>query len=323
MHQRGGNVFFASRLEMLRPVPGFDARVDDQAVFDYLYFHMIPSPRAVYRDVSKLLPAQVRVWRKGEASARFYWTMPYRDDNPAGFEALRREFRELLPQVVGNGGARVGERGWMFPERRNGQVSRLAGTFRQSAMRRFGPTPWASRPRVSTRWSTLASRRGTSRRTARVLRHPADVVDSVPRVAAYCDEPFGNASVVPAYCAPVRRRTASTACSPAMAGTRSSAATTVMPTSGCSALRANAGTFLRCSTPAVCLPRRDPSRAQARSYIDQAKVPLPDRFETYNFLHRTALAQVFDPDFLARVDGGPSRLCAKSTPAPLCPRSTA
>jgi asparagine synthase (glutamine-hydrolysing) len=38
------------------------------------------------------------------------------------------------------------------------------------------------------------------------------------------------------------------------------------------------------------------------SYIRQASVPLPDRLETYNFLHRSPFADVFEPDFLASVD---------------------
>src|SRR5204863_6655575 len=38
------------------------------------------------------------------------------------------------------------------------------------------------------------------------------------------------------------------------------------------------------------------------SYIRQASIPLPDRLETYNFLHRSPLADVFEPEFLAAVD---------------------
>src|SRR5690606_26806891 len=41
---------------------------------------------------------------------------------------------------------------------------------------------------------------------------------------------------------------------------------------------------------------------KARSYIQQAQVPLPDRMETYNFLHRSPLAEIFEPEFLAAVD---------------------
>jgi asparagine synthase (glutamine-hydrolysing) len=39
-----------------------------------------------------------------------------------------------------------------------------------------------------------------------------------------------------------------------------------------------------------------------RSYLHQAKVPLPDRLESYNFLHRTSLEEILDPRFFAAID---------------------
>jgi asparagine synthase (glutamine-hydrolysing) len=39
-----------------------------------------------------------------------------------------------------------------------------------------------------------------------------------------------------------------------------------------------------------------------RSYIQQASIPLPDRLESYNFLHRSPLSDIFEPGFLADVD---------------------
>ena len=54
------------------------------------------------------------------------------------------------------------------------------------------------------------------------------------------------------------------------------------------------------------LPGRDrvaPLR-KAASYVRQAAVPLPDRLETYNFLNRSPLGEVFEPDFLTSVDVG-------------------
>jgi asparagine synthase (glutamine-hydrolysing) len=38
------------------------------------------------------------------------------------------------------------------------------------------------------------------------------------------------------------------------------------------------------------------------SYVNQASVPLPDRLETYNFLNRSPLSQIFEADFLADID---------------------
>jgi asparagine synthase (glutamine-hydrolysing) len=38
-----------------------------------------------------------------------------------------------------------------------------------------------------------------------------------------------------------------------------------------------------------------------RSYVEQARIPLPDRLESYNFLCRTDLASMLEPEFLASV----------------------
>jgi asparagine synthase (glutamine-hydrolysing) len=45
-----------------------------------------------------------------------------------------------------------------------------------------------------------------------------------------------------------------------------------------------------------------PLARKGRSYVEQAKVPLPDRMQMYNLLLRLDPRQVFMPDFLARVD---------------------
>ena len=39
-----------------------------------------------------------------------------------------------------------------------------------------------------------------------------------------------------------------------------------------------------------------------RSYIRQASIPLPERMESYNFIYRQPLAEMFHPDFIATVD---------------------
>jgi asparagine synthase (glutamine-hydrolysing) len=45
-----------------------------------------------------------------------------------------------------------------------------------------------------------------------------------------------------------------------------------------------------------------PLARKGRSYVEQAKVPLPDRMQMYNLLLRLDPRRVFTPDFLARVD---------------------
>jgi asparagine synthase (glutamine-hydrolysing) len=47
-----------------------------------------------------------------------------------------------------------------------------------------------------------------------------------------------------------------------------------------------------------------PLARKGRSYVEQARVPLPDRMQQYNLLLRLDPQQVFTPGFLARVDEG-------------------
>jgi asparagine synthase (glutamine-hydrolysing) len=272
---------------------GIGVEIDDQAVFDYLYFHMVPSPRSIYRDVSKLLPAQVLTWEQHDARARFYWQMPYQDANPAGFDALRQEFRALLPRVVGDAGASAGARVGCFLSGGTDSSS-VAGTWRQC---RGEAVPTYSMGFDAKGFDEMAYARIASRHFATRPREyyvtAADVVEGIPRVAAYCDEPFGNASIVPAYlCARFAKQDgidimlAGDGGDEIFGGNERYANQWLfelyghVPTPLCALLE----TALRMPGLGAIPPLR-----KARSYIAQAKVPLPDRFETYNFLHRTAL----------------------------------
>ena len=305
VHEHDGKVFFASRLEMLRAVPGSDMQVDDQAIFDYLYFHMVPSPRVIYRGLSKLLPAQVRVWRNATATARFYWHMPYRDDTTAGFDDLRRQFRDLLPDVVGTAGT-GGDRVGCFLSGGTDSSS-VAGTWRAL---RGEPIPTYSMGFDAEGFDEMAYARIAVRHFQTTPREyyvtAADVVDSIPRIAAYCDEPFGNASIVPAYlCARFAKGDGIDTMLAGDGGDEIFGGNERYANQWLFELYGQTPAPLRALLePAVRLPglRALPPARKARSYIAQAKVPLPDRFETYNFLHRTALEEIFEPDFLARVD---------------------
>jgi asparagine synthase (glutamine-hydrolysing) len=55
-----------------------------------------------------------------------------------------------------------------------------------------------------------------------------------------------------------------------------------------------------------------------RSYVEQARVPMPARLETYNFIERMTPQALFEPAFLARVDSGhpPAMLDAMYAEAP-------
>ena len=56
--------------------------------------------------------------------------------------------------------------------------------------------------------------------------------------------------------------------------------------------------FARTKSPLLDLP----GLSKVRSYVSQALIPLPDRLETYNYLHHFSIESVFNKQFLQDVD---------------------
>jgi asparagine synthase (glutamine-hydrolysing) len=303
----GEAIAFASRLTALRRIPGFRPEIPRQALFDYLYLHMVPSPGTIYAVVEKLLPAQSISFSASGREARFYWHMPYRDQGEARFEDLKAEFRDLLPEVVGRAaGTGTGIGAFLSG---GTDSSTIAGTLRQA---RGEPIPtyamgFAAQGFDEMDYARIAARHFQTRSYEYYVT-PEDVVETIPAVAGYCDEPFGNASIVPAYlCARFARFDGTTRLLAGDGGDEIFGGNERYATQAVFERYSKVPGPLRwglIEPLAALIPfgSRIPSVRKVRSYIAQAKVPLPDRFETYNFLHRTPLAEVFDPEFLAAVD---------------------
>jgi asparagine synthase (glutamine-hydrolysing) len=301
-----GRLWFSSRLAALTAVPGLEPAIDEQALFDYLYFQMVPSPGCIYRGVRKLLPGQCLIRHRARRAPRFYWHMPYRDDNPAGLKALAEAFHDLLPRVVGAAAAGADPRTLGCFLSGGTDSSTVAGTLRGLA----GEVTTYSMGFAAEGYDELAFARIAARHFQTRAREYTvtadDVVDCLPRLAAHCDEPFGNASIVPAHlCARfahgegIRRMLGGDGGDELFGGNQRYANHWVfelygrMPALGQALLERTLG------LPGVA---RVPLLRKAQSYVAQAKVPLPERLETYFFLHGTATAEIYTAELLEAVD---------------------
>ena len=88
-----GELRFAARADELADST---SEIDPQAIFDYLYFHVIPSPRTIFKDVFRLPPGHCAVFENGSISVSPYWV-------PAVFrvgEAFLRKFANRVPAVA-------------------------------------------------------------------------------------------------------------------------------------------------------------------------------------------------------------------------------
>ncbi len=306
----GDGIAFASRLGALKRLPGITARISDQALFEYLYSHVIPSPETIYEGIEKLLPAEAVELGPTGQRAIFYWEMPYQDDSPEDFPALKARFRELLPEVVASAADAAGPGRDAVGCFLSGGTdsSTVAGTL---AGVRGGPVRTYSMGFGAAGYDEMEYARMAARHFATDPREyyvqPQDVLEAIPTVAAYTDEPFANASIVPAYlCARFAREDGTERLLAGDGGDEIFGGNSRYANQQVFELYGRLPGWLRAGLvePLAAIPSLGavPVLKKLKGYVGQARIPLPDRLESYNFLHRTPIAEIFDPGFLARVD---------------------
>jgi asparagine synthase (glutamine-hydrolysing) len=139
---------------------------------------------------------------------------------------------------------------------------------------------------------------------------PDDLLSGIPEVARYYDQPFGNSSAVPAYfCARVAKADGITHLlagdgGDELFGGNSRYATqrlfdayNILPQS----LRRG---VLEPLLADVAWTRKIPGLRQAGGYMRHARVPLPDRMETFNLIEALGVESILTPSFLAGIDRG-------------------
>ena len=287
-------------------VPGGSHDIDAQAIFHYLYFHVIPSPRTVFTGVARLPPGHVLTFADGRSEIERYWRPRFSEPGSTSTEELRRQFRALVRQAVARAakdddvGAYLS--GGTDSSTVAGMLVQITGKPAKTYSIGFDAAGYDEME-----YARIAARHfGTSHHEYYVT--PQDVVDNVPAIADHFDQPFGNSSVLPAFCCArlarmdgVVRMLAGDGGDELFGGNTRYAkqrvfdAYTALP----------AGFRERLLEPAIMgvpLLARLPLASKVVSYVQQARVPMPDRMEMYNLLLRIGTNEMLAPDFLATID---------------------
>ena len=70
---RDGDISFASELKAIRIDLDVHCELDETAIYDYFTYRYIPTPKTIYRGVSKLPPAHFAVLENGKLTVTRYW----------------------------------------------------------------------------------------------------------------------------------------------------------------------------------------------------------------------------------------------------------
>lgn len=279
---------------------GSEGNISHQHLFEYLYFHMVPAPGSIFAGISKLQGAHAFVWTPGRMRVAPYWVPEFSEPETAEPTRLHEHVRQAVFRTLGESRSGAFLSGGLDSSTVAGMLAAIhpgeADTFSigfdapgydEMAYARIAVQHFGTRPHE-------------------YYVTPADVVSAVSVIAAAYDEPFGNSSALPAwFCA---RMAAAEGVSRLLAG---DGGDELFAGNERYAKQAMFEYWLRVPEALrtavlepvlVRLPRRPAALRKARSYVEQARVPLPDRLQRYNFLHRIDPASLLAADFLETVD---------------------
>ncbi len=300
-------VIFSSNANKLINHPSIQCKLADQGIFNYLYFHMVPSPGSIFSEIKKLGPAQYLTITDNKADIREYWQPVFHEKVEASIHHLNTQLEDLLSISVAESACQslnVGcfLSGGIDSSTVVGTLSKISSEPVKTFSIGFDAAGYDETPYAR----IVANEFATSHHEYYVT--PDDVVDFVPKMAAACAEPFGNASAIPAYfCAKLARENGVNLLLAGDGGDEIFAGNEryvkqaifekyfVLPSS----MRKNI------IEPALKLmpgTERFTLLRKLASYIQQANTPLPDRLEAYNFLRRISINEMFEPNFLNKID---------------------
>jgi asparagine synthase (glutamine-hydrolysing) len=297
----GSRLAFSDRADSV-PIDG-PRHLDPQALYNYVYFHFIPTPQTAFRGVQRLEPA-TRLWFDGSTiDIRSTWRPHFTGRRVGPIDELANQFRDAIGNSVISEAADFSVGCFLSG---GTDSSTVVGTLKQLTGRARTFSIGFDQPGYDEMsYARIAARHFGTEHTEHYV-DPAQLIDAIPRVATAYDQPFGNSSAVPAYiCARLAHDGGVTKLLAGDGGVelfggnsryakqKLFEAWSLLP-----------GPMRRALSPLVVNPfaKALPVIRKAASYMEQANIPLPGRLETYNLLQHFGPRSVFTDAFLEMAD---------------------
>lgn len=302
----GDALIFSSTSDAIICHPQSKSEISAQSLYNYVYFHLIPSPETIYTNQKRLLPGEYLVFKKGEIRKEKYWKARFIEDKKRPFDELQHELKELLYSSIRDAvnGQTVGAflSGGTDSSTIAGILGEVAGKPARTYSIGFEATGYDEMA-----YARIAAKHFSTDHHEYYVT-PDDVVAAIPKIAAVFDQPFGNASAVPAfYCAQMAKADGVDKLLGGDGGDELFGGNERYAKQHLFSLYDHIPKVVRQKileplAPYISRHIHHKLISRGCSYIEQASVPMPERMETYNLLVRYGFETVFTPDFLATID---------------------
>jgi asparagine synthase (glutamine-hydrolysing) len=299
----GETLVFGSTLDAIGVLPGIDSVVDRQSIYEYLYFHMVPAPDAIYSEVQRFLPGEYLSFRGGKITTGRYWEMRFVENNRRSFGDLKQEFLTVLRKSVQEAAQHGSVGAFLSGGTDSSTIAGLLGEVNGEPARTFS-IGFDAAGYDEMEYARIAARHfGTRHHEYYVT--PDDVVAAIPQIAAVHDQPFGNSSAVPTfYCAKLAKSDGIETLLGGDGGDELFGGNERYAKQYLYSLYSDLPAALRKSLiePLTFLLPSINIIGKVQRYMRNASQPMPERYDNYNLLERLGPANVFTAEFLASVD---------------------
>lgn len=299
-------VLFGTSADALLTHPQANSEIDPQGLFNYLYFHMIPGPGTIYLTQKRLLPGEYLYFHQGCTETGRYTQIQFDEDIRRPFPKLQQEFLSLLRKSVSEvvQGQKAGTflSGGTDSSTLAGILTEITGEPARTYSIGFEATGYDEMY-----YARIAAQHFSTNHHEYYVT-PDDVVETIPLIASIFDQPFGNASALPAYyCGRMAKNDGLDLLLGGDGGDELFGGNVRYAKQYIFSLYDKIPAALRnyLLSPLVLSLSEDKGPKllrKARSYVAQATVPMPHRMETYNLLTYYGFETVFSPELLEKID---------------------
>lgn len=304
-HAHSTGISFGSTIAAVTAQASVAETISLQGIYDFVYFHMLPSPTTIFKDIARIPNGHYLEYQNGNCSVTAYWRPTFNKTRQFAPQQAADELRSLLKNAVHK--ATVGKKhvgAFLSGGLDSSTVTGMLCEVRDEPARAYA-IGFAAEG-----YDEMAYARLTAKHFGATLNEyyvtPDDVVTALPEIARGFDQPFGNSSALPAwFCAKMAAADGIECLLAGDGGDELFAGNERYAKQGVFRAYAHIPLLVRqyLVEPLITrVPAQVPYAGKAQSYIKQANTPLPDRLQAYNFLHRHAATELFDREFLAQID---------------------
>ncbi len=194
-----GGFVFGSEPKALLAHPEVPRRLDHRGLARYLFYEYIPAPHSIWEGFKKLSPAHVLIREGGISTVRRYWDSPEPVDSPAPFEESAARFWDDFRASVGRHRRSDVPLGvFLSGGIDSSSVAAALAELEPARNIRTFSIGFEDRSFDESEHARAVARHlGTDHRERTFS--ASTVLDLLPEVSSWLDEPFGDASILPTH----------------------------------------------------------------------------------------------------------------------------